>query len=225
MQPATWMGCPQFPLVWLSASDHLLMDEDDPEKRLAELERRLAEPRAAGDPRANQRHKTPPGWLTPEQIRNMAFSEPRLVRGYNKDEVRWRRYVCCDFPLRRWATTSSMSADNASTPRAGNLMSQVHVERTIAAPPQRVFDWLLDPANLTVSPVLRKAGWAKDSSGPGVGAVREVTGFGFGCTNRSRPTTRPGATPMSLSARSRPRNTRAVRSPAFRRATARRSNG
>jgi hypothetical protein len=58
-------------------------------------------------------------------------------------------------------------------------MGQVRVERTIAAPPQRVFDWLLDPANLTVSPVLRKAGWAKDSSGPSVGAVREVTGFGF----------------------------------------------
>src|SRR5205823_4779204 len=27
--------------------------------------------------------------------------------------------------------------------------------------------------------VFRKAVWAKDSSGPGVGAVREVTGFGF----------------------------------------------
>ena len=58
-------------------------------------------------------------------------------------------------------------------------MGQVHVERTIAASPERVFDWLLDPANLTVSPVFRKAVWAKDSSGPGVGAVREVTGYGF----------------------------------------------
>jgi Polyketide cyclase / dehydrase and lipid transport len=38
---------------------------------------------------------------------------------------------------------------------------------------------LHDPANVTVSPVLRKAVWAKGSSGPGVGAVREVTGFGF----------------------------------------------
>jgi hypothetical protein len=37
--------------VWLSASDHLLMDEDDSEKRIAELERRQAEPRAAGTPR------------------------------------------------------------------------------------------------------------------------------------------------------------------------------
>jgi hypothetical protein len=70
-----------------------------------------------------------------------------------------------------------MSAENAST--TGREMGQVHVERTIAAPPQRVFDWLLDPANLTVSPLLRKAVWARDSSGPGVGAVREVTGFGF----------------------------------------------
>jgi hypothetical protein len=69
--------------------------------------------------------------------------------------------------------------ENASTVRTGNLMAQIHVERTIAAPPERVFDWLLDPANLTVSPVFRKAVWAKDSSGPGVGAVREVTGFGF----------------------------------------------
>jgi uncharacterized protein YndB with AHSA1/START domain len=58
-------------------------------------------------------------------------------------------------------------------------MVQVQVERTIAASPERVFDWLLDPANVTVSPVHRKAVWAKGSSGPGVGAVREVTGFGF----------------------------------------------
>jgi hypothetical protein len=29
------------------------MDQDDPEKRIADLERQLAEPRAAGDPGAN----------------------------------------------------------------------------------------------------------------------------------------------------------------------------
>jgi uncharacterized protein YndB with AHSA1/START domain len=58
-------------------------------------------------------------------------------------------------------------------------MAQVHVERTVAASPERVFDWLHDPANLAVSPVHRDAVWAKGSSGPGVGAVREVTGFGF----------------------------------------------
>ena len=68
--------------------------------------------------------------------------------------------------------------ENASTARTGNLMAQVYVERTIAAPPERVFDWLLDPANLTVSPVFRKAVWARDSSGPGVGAVGSA-GFGF----------------------------------------------
>jgi uncharacterized protein YndB with AHSA1/START domain len=57
-------------------------------------------------------------------------------------------------------------------------MVQVHVERTIAASPQRVFDWLVDPSNLTTSPLVLKAGWAKGSSGPGVGALREVTGVG-----------------------------------------------
>lgn len=56
---------------------------------------------------------------------------------------------------------------------AGKLMVQVHVERTIAASPERVFAWVHNPANLTVSPVLRKAVWAKGSSGPGVGAVRK----------------------------------------------------
>jgi hypothetical protein len=58
-------------------------------------------------------------------------------------------------------------------------MVKIRAERTIAASPERVFDWLHDPANLTVSPVLRKAVWAKGSSGPGVRAVREVTGYGF----------------------------------------------
>ena len=57
-------------------------------------------------------------------------------------------------------------------------MVEVHVERTIAASPERVFDWLADPANLTASPLVLKAGWAKGSPGPGAGALREVTGFG-----------------------------------------------
>ena len=76
-------------------------------------------------------------------------------------------------------TVLNLPDDLGGTARTGNLVAQVHVERTIAASPERVFDWLLDPANLTVSPVFRKAGWAKDSSGPGVGPVREVTGIGF----------------------------------------------
>jgi hypothetical protein len=57
-------------------------------------------------------------------------------------------------------------------------MVQLHVERTIAASPERVFDWLADPANLTSSPLVLKAGWAKGSPGPDVGALREVTGLG-----------------------------------------------
>jgi uncharacterized protein YndB with AHSA1/START domain len=58
-------------------------------------------------------------------------------------------------------------------------MVQVHVERTIAASPERVFEWLTDPANLTAAPLFLKAGWAKGSSGPAVGAQREVTGVGM----------------------------------------------
>jgi DivIVA domain-containing protein len=71
------------------------MDEDDPEKRIAELERQLTEARAAGDPGANQgpsQGMVPPpprgGWLTPEHVGNMAFAKPPSgKRGYNEDEV------------------------------------------------------------------------------------------------------------------------------------------
>jgi len=58
-------------------------------------------------------------------------------------------------------------------------MVQVHAERTIAASPERVFEWLADPANLTAAPLFLKAGWAKGSSGPAVGALREITGVGM----------------------------------------------
>ena len=55
------------------------MDEDDPEKRIAELERRHAESRAAS---------TAHGGLTPADVRNVAFSKPPWgERGYNEDEV------------------------------------------------------------------------------------------------------------------------------------------
>src|SRR5262249_4602281 len=47
-----------------------------------------------------------------------------------------------------------------------------------AAPVEKVFDWMTDPANLTTVPLVLKAGWVKGPSGPGVGAVREVTGVG-----------------------------------------------
>jgi DivIVA domain-containing protein len=56
------------------------MDQDDPEKRIAELERQLTQARSAGNPRG--------GWLTPEHVRNVAFSTPpRGKRGYNEDQV------------------------------------------------------------------------------------------------------------------------------------------
>ena len=57
-------------------------------------------------------------------------------------------------------------------------MVEIHLERTIAAPVDQVFDWLADPANLAAAPLVLKAGYAKDSPGPGAGAVREVLGLG-----------------------------------------------
>lgn len=57
-------------------------------------------------------------------------------------------------------------------------MVEIHLERTIAAPVDRVFDWLADPANLAAAPLVLKAGYAKDSAAPGAGAVREVVGLG-----------------------------------------------
>ncbi len=75
--------------------DHLLTKEDDPEKRIAELERQLAEQkRVAGAPGVNLRYtghgypSTTGGRLTPEQVRNVAFSKPPVgKRGYHEDEV------------------------------------------------------------------------------------------------------------------------------------------
>jgi uncharacterized protein YndB with AHSA1/START domain len=55
---------------------------------------------------------------------------------------------------------------------------EIHLEHKIAAPIDDVFDWLADPANLAVAPLVLRAGWADGSSGPGAGAVREVTGIG-----------------------------------------------
>jgi uncharacterized protein YndB with AHSA1/START domain len=57
-------------------------------------------------------------------------------------------------------------------------MMKFQVERTIAASPERVFDWLADPANLTAAPVVLKVRWVKDSAGPGEGALREAIGLG-----------------------------------------------
>jgi uncharacterized protein YndB with AHSA1/START domain len=56
-------------------------------------------------------------------------------------------------------------------------MVQLHISRTVAAPPQRVFDWLADPASLKAVPLVFKSVWAEGAT-PGVGAVREVSGVG-----------------------------------------------
>lgn len=80
--------------------------------------------------------------------------------------------------------------------REVRLMVRIHVERTIAAPPDQVFAWLADPANLTAARLMLKAGWRADAPGPRVGAVRRPSRPGCGSTRRSRPTTRRTATPI-----------------------------
>ena len=55
---------------------------------------------------------------------------------------------------------------------------EIHVERTIDAPVEQVFDWLADPVNLAAAPLVLRGRYAKDSPGPGAGGVREVLGVG-----------------------------------------------
>jgi DivIVA domain-containing protein len=56
------------------------MDSDDPEQRIAELERQLAEARGAAN--------SPAGGLTPQQVHDVAFNKQSIgKRGYNEDEV------------------------------------------------------------------------------------------------------------------------------------------
>ena len=57
-------------------------------------------------------------------------------------------------------------------------MVEIHLERTIDAPAEQVFDWLADPVNLATAPLALRGRWAKDSPGPGAGAVREVLAVG-----------------------------------------------
>jgi uncharacterized protein YndB with AHSA1/START domain len=57
-------------------------------------------------------------------------------------------------------------------------MVEIHLERTIDAPVEQVFDWLSDPANLAAAPLALRGHWTKDSSGPGAGAVRVVIAVG-----------------------------------------------
>jgi uncharacterized protein YndB with AHSA1/START domain len=57
-------------------------------------------------------------------------------------------------------------------------MVEIHLERTIDAPVERVFDWLADPPNLAAAPLALRGRYAKDSPGHGAGAVREVIAVG-----------------------------------------------
>jgi uncharacterized protein YndB with AHSA1/START domain len=58
-------------------------------------------------------------------------------------------------------------------------MVEIQVKRTIEASPERVFSWLADPANLTAGPLVLRAGWAKNTTQPGVRALREATATGM----------------------------------------------
>jgi hypothetical protein len=51
-----------FAATAIPACHYLPMDQDDPEKRIADLERQLAEASAAGDPGTNQGSQAPPAW-------------------------------------------------------------------------------------------------------------------------------------------------------------------
>jgi uncharacterized protein YndB with AHSA1/START domain len=57
-------------------------------------------------------------------------------------------------------------------------MVEIHLERMIDAPAEQVFDWLADPVNLATAPLALRGRWAKGSSGPRAGAVREVLAVG-----------------------------------------------
>ena len=57
-------------------------------------------------------------------------------------------------------------------------MVEIHIQQTIAAPVEQVFDWMTDPANLAAAPLVFRSGWATGSSAPREGAVREVAGIG-----------------------------------------------
>lgn len=57
-------------------------------------------------------------------------------------------------------------------------MVEIHLERTIDAPVEKVFDWLAEPANLATAPLALQGAWTKGWSGPQVGAIRQVIGVG-----------------------------------------------
>ena len=82
------------------------------------------------------------------------------------------------------AHTPRSDNDLARAPQVGYrrtyhvVMVEIHLQQTIDAPAERVFDWMTDPANLAAAPLVFNAGWAKGSSAPRVGAVRQVAGIG-----------------------------------------------
>lgn len=63
------------------------MDQDDPEKRIAELERQLAEQKRMPDLERQQAEAVRRPGASPEQVRNVAFSDASRGRGYHCDEV------------------------------------------------------------------------------------------------------------------------------------------
>jgi len=64
------------------------MEQDDAEARIIELERQLAEQKRVAELERQQAEPATRPVVTPEQIRNMAFSKPPAgKRGYNEDEV------------------------------------------------------------------------------------------------------------------------------------------
>src|ERR1700758_1920342 len=83
------------------------MDQDDPEKRIADLERQLADARAADDPGASQRSQPPPAWTpfpaqpglgqpvapfdwqNPPPSAPSAFSFPSAPREHRGGRIAW----------------------------------------------------------------------------------------------------------------------------------------
>jgi DivIVA domain-containing protein len=91
----------------------VLVSSEDPDKRIAELERQLAEARAAAA------HD----WLTPEQVRNVAFGKPPSgERGYDEAEVDAfvdRIEAALRAPLRHSLTPEQVSDVVFAKPRLG----------------------------------------------------------------------------------------------------------
>ena len=83
-------------------------------------------------------------------------------------------------------------------------MVKIHVERTIAASPERVFSWLADPANLTAAPLVLSAGWAKKSPAPASAHCAKLRPPVCGFERKSLRTTPHGDTRIGSFGPSRP---------------------